>query len=72
MTQIVNMDGCQCVCDTATFVIEETTKINASPLEIGLIVFMIVLIIIGLIMGFNKLNQRNDDDDDDEPRDTYY
>ncbi|MCA9478614.1 MAG: hypothetical protein KC535_05695, partial [Nanoarchaeota archaeon] len=38
-------------------------------LEIGLIIVVIVLILIGLIVGFNKL--RGNDDDDEDAK-TYY
>ncbi|MGM5481605.1 MAG: hypothetical protein ACQESE_04315 [Nanobdellota archaeon] len=39
-------------------------------LEIGLIVLVIILILIGLIVGFNKLRGSRDDEDDDAK--TYY
>lgn len=39
-------------------------------LEIGLIVLVIILILIGLIVGFNKLRGSKDDEDDDAK--TYY
>ena len=39
-------------------------------LEIGLIILVIILILIGLVVGFNKL--RGSDDDDDEDAKTYY
>lgn len=40
-------------------------------LEIGLIVLVIILILVGLIVGFNKL-RGNDEDLDDEDAKTYY
>ena len=40
-------------------------------LEIGLIVLVIVLILIGLVVGFNKLRGNDDDNDNDEAK-TYY
>ena len=40
-------------------------------LEIGLIVLVIILILVGLIVGFNKL-RGNDEDEDDEDAKTYY
>jgi len=39
-------------------------------LEIGLIVLVVLLVLIGLIIGFGKLRS-NDEDDDDEAQ-TYY
>ncbi|MCF7799142.1 hypothetical protein K9M74_04525 [Candidatus Woesearchaeota archaeon] len=39
-------------------------------LEIGLIILVIILILIGLVVGFNKL--RGSDDDEDEDAKTYY
>jgi len=40
-------------------------------LEVGLIVLVIILILVGLIVGFNKL-RGNDEDEDDEDAKTYY
>lgn len=39
-------------------------------LEIGLIVLVIILILVGLIVGFNKIRGSDDDEEDDEK--TYY
>ncbi len=40
-------------------------------LEIGIIVLVIILILVGLIVGFNKL-RGNEEDEDDEDAKTYY
>ncbi len=51
---------------------EDTSKWSglSKTLEIGLIVLIIILILIGLIVGFNKL--RGNDDNEDEDAKTYY
>ncbi len=40
-------------------------------LEIGLVVLVVLLVILGLIVGFNKM-KGSDDDDDEEGNQTYY
>ena len=67
------MDGCKCVCDavqvTANTIEKAPIGSFRNALEIGLVLFVILLVILGLIIGFNKLKQS--DVDDSEEKDKY-
>ena len=70
------MDGCKCVCDAVQVTLSSIASDKApigsfrNALEIGLVVFVILLVILGLIIGFNKLKQ-SESDDDSEEKDKY-
>ena len=69
MTENIILDGCNCVCDTATILIPKTKPTGTMQvLEIVLIVAVIVLVVAGLIIGFRKLNK----EDEDNKGGTYY
>jgi hypothetical protein len=66
----VDLSTCKCICDgvTETAKVFEKSQIQ-NALEIGVIVLIVLLIIVGLIIGFNKLR---DKDDTDGPHPPYY
>lgn len=41
-------------------------------LEVGLVVMIVIIVLIGLIIGFNKLKDEEDDLDEDEDEKSYY
>lgn len=59
----ITMDKCKCVCDSAQIV---TDSHNITMLEAGLIVILVLLVIVGLFIAFNKLKNSYEDDDEDE------
>jgi len=75
--QTVTLDGCICQCQQAISqvggIVSTTPK---TPLmkgvEIGLVVLIVLLVIIGLIVGFRKLKANDDDDDDNSGGNSYY
>lgn len=65
MVEVI-IDGCRCVCTNAKFI--EHVDMNAGPtptplLEILLVVTIVILAILGLIKGFNKLKECDDENE---------
>ncbi len=63
----ITIDGCECVCQAASIVTDKIPPSSlANVLKVTLAVFVVLLVILGLIIGFNKL--KDDDSDYDEDK----
>ena len=66
----IMIDGCKCTCESASILVPEVTK-TPNALVVILVVIITFLIIVGLFLGFKKL-QGPDEEETDFDTNTYY
>jgi len=70
MTKNITIDGINYVCQVAQNIPTESVSPIVKAFQIGLVIIITLLCLIGILYGLNKIKEVEDDEEDDEGK--YY